>query len=535
MKTSSAFPETEVEQEEARAELDAVLRSALRPNSNMAQLLRYVCEKHFQGRDDELKEYSIAVEVFDRTTSFDSSRDSIVRVEAHRLRSRLSRYYGEEGRGHSLRILIPPGSYVPLFVRSSEYREKAQQKPQDSTGAHPTQDWVVPSQPVASPDLSASPESALPIFVGARRLILLLALLPVAAIIAVFLMVREKAHRVPANSSVPHEAPLLSTVDGSVLQMICGLSSPNFVDSRGEIWVGDRYYTGGVNGAIAPKPIAFTESPDLYYRRRRALTDDFSYNIPLAPGSYELRLYFADAFFGENNLDGGGEGSRIFDVTANGSYLLKNFDIVSDAGGSNAADVKVFKDIHPFKDGMLHLQFHSKKDKAFINAIQILKTPPDTVGPRRFIMAAHSYRDAKGALWDGDGFYRGGVRLDGSNIATSTPDAELWRNERFGNFVYSIPVASEANYAVTMRFRENAPPGTLPDAGSADVFNVYVNGRLLLENFKVEAQRNSGPGQIRTFSHLQPNAQGKLIFSFVPVHNYALVNSIEVVEEKSAE
>jgi hypothetical protein len=313
--------------------------------------------------------------------------------------------------------------------------------------------------------------------------------------------------------------------------MLCGLRSPSFVDARGETWTGDRYFTGGDPEAIAPKPLAFTDDPDLYYRRRRATTDDFRYDIPLAPGSYELRLYFADAFFGENNPDGGGEGSRIFDVLANGALLLKNFDVISDAGGSNTADVKVFKDMHPAADGMLHLSFRSRKNRAFVNAIQILKASPNSIGPQRFLMGIHSYHDAKGRTWEADRFYRGGVRADELTTSEATPDAELWRNERFGNFVYSIPVAAGGSYTVTMRFRENTQPTALPNTDPANIFDVSLNGGLLLRDFKVQYKRGLGEGQVKTFTHLQPNAQGKLILSFVPSQNYALVNSIEVVDE----
>ena len=56
------------------------------------------------------------MEVFDRPSSFDPRTDTIVRVEARRLRSKLKEYYEGEGRGDSVRIDFPKGSYVPTFV-----------------------------------------------------------------------------------------------------------------------------------------------------------------------------------------------------------------------------------------------------------------------------------------------------------------------------------------------------------------------------------------------------------------------------------
>jgi len=67
---------------------------------------------------DKVKEYSIALEVFGRKDSFDQDNDSIVRVEANRLRKRLAEYYAGEGAGHALRIVIPVGQYVPIFEQN---------------------------------------------------------------------------------------------------------------------------------------------------------------------------------------------------------------------------------------------------------------------------------------------------------------------------------------------------------------------------------------------------------------------------------
>jgi len=103
--------------EEERAELEAVLASELLVRSPcLAQFLRYVCERHFSGQSDEIKEYNIAVEGLGRPPTFDQTRDSIVRVEAHRLRKALACYYKRDGAGHPVQIVVRPGSYVPHFL-----------------------------------------------------------------------------------------------------------------------------------------------------------------------------------------------------------------------------------------------------------------------------------------------------------------------------------------------------------------------------------------------------------------------------------
>src|SRR5450755_3542340 len=99
-------------------ELDAILASGILNRApNLAHVLTYVCEKYFEGSAEQIKEYNIAVEALGRPPQFDQKRDSIVRVEAHRLRKRLREYYEADGAGHPVRIDIPPGQYAPKFLR----------------------------------------------------------------------------------------------------------------------------------------------------------------------------------------------------------------------------------------------------------------------------------------------------------------------------------------------------------------------------------------------------------------------------------
>ena len=112
---AAASPQS-VELDEQRAELKSVLESThfLRA-PKLAQLLSYLCERLFAGEAGKIKEYSIGVEVFGRGERFDQNSDSIVRVEANRLRKRLAEYYSGEGATHRLQITIPVGQYVPEF------------------------------------------------------------------------------------------------------------------------------------------------------------------------------------------------------------------------------------------------------------------------------------------------------------------------------------------------------------------------------------------------------------------------------------
>src|SRR6266576_2693202 len=91
-----------------RAELERVLSSASFARSErVSKLLRFLVERHLDGKDDELKESVIGVEVFGRRPDYDPKLDSTVRTEAVRLRARLSKYYFTEGRQDPLVIDIP--------------------------------------------------------------------------------------------------------------------------------------------------------------------------------------------------------------------------------------------------------------------------------------------------------------------------------------------------------------------------------------------------------------------------------------------
>src|SRR6476660_7719399 len=108
-----------------REELDRLLASpGFVRNARMSQFLRLLVERHLEGRDDELKESLIAIEVFGRKPDYDPKQDSIVRTEAARLRSRLIEYYSGAGRSDSVVIEVPKGGYVPAFRRPEVAEEQ---------------------------------------------------------------------------------------------------------------------------------------------------------------------------------------------------------------------------------------------------------------------------------------------------------------------------------------------------------------------------------------------------------------------------
>jgi TolB-like protein/Tfp pilus assembly protein PilF len=108
------------EQTAVRQALQSVLSSVgFSRNDRQSQFLRFLVERHLEGRDAELKESVIAVEVFGRDAGYDPKLDAIVRTEAIRLRSRLNKYYETAGSRDPLIIELPKGGYRPV-VRERE-------------------------------------------------------------------------------------------------------------------------------------------------------------------------------------------------------------------------------------------------------------------------------------------------------------------------------------------------------------------------------------------------------------------------------
>jgi serine/threonine-protein kinase len=111
----------ETHHDAVRQQLARMLASAgFARNERLSRFLEFVVERKLAGKDDELKETLIAIEVFGRKPDYDPKLDSIVRTEAARLRARLVEFYAGEGRLDPIVIDIPKGGYTPSFRSTSQ-------------------------------------------------------------------------------------------------------------------------------------------------------------------------------------------------------------------------------------------------------------------------------------------------------------------------------------------------------------------------------------------------------------------------------
>jgi hypothetical protein len=510
-----------------KSELDSVLASGIFDRSpSLAQLLTYVCQKRFEGAEDEIKEYNIAVDALGRPADFDQKRDSIVRVQFYRLRERLADFYQHEGAGHALRIVIPQGQYVPRFVPGST------EDPASELNGH-----ARPLALASAPSAAAEPEPQAPvqpeIAVPARGKSRVFGSLAAAVVILVAAGLMAFAARYLGSGKTappPVASPQAAVAGTESTRILVGLNTGPFTDGFGRVWQPDQYFEGGAVVQLPRQAILGTREPRLFQSRRQG---QFRYDIPVKDGDYELRLYFAETLFGETNTGGfGGEGSRAFAVQINGKTVKERLDVVGEVGASTA-DVKVYRDVTPAADGRIHVSFLPLVSVPFLNAIEITPGTPGRLNPIRIVAQPRGYTDAKGNTWEPDRYATGGVIVARAEPPENASDSGLWAGERFGNLTYAVPVAP-GTYTVNLYMSERWIGPGLPGGGGAGtrLFDILVNGVALEREFDLFRRASgSNRGFVYTMKGLRPNHQDKLVISLVPVKNFPLVNALEILDE----
>ncbi len=199
----------ELGKEQKIEQLEKVLQSrTLQHSESLKAFLRFVVEKTLDDEGVLLKEYTIATEVFGRNDDYDPRIDSVVRVQAGRLRTKLHEYYTTEGKGDQIVIDLPKGHYHPVFtcLHPASAPEVASPASDTAKGADSN------GRPAAA---AADGHTHLQVKAGkggGRTVILLLCVLVVllgVAVLALYLSNRELRRQ----ASAPGADPLLSSED----------------------------------------------------------------------------------------------------------------------------------------------------------------------------------------------------------------------------------------------------------------------------------------------------------------------------------
>lgn len=499
--------------EAERAELQAVLSSeAFQRAPTLAQLLAYISEKYFQGEADLIKEYNIAVEALGRPPDFDQKRDSIVRVEAHRLRRRLREYYETEGRDHAIRIELPPGAYVPRFARL-----ETAAGPGSGDGSAAAGPQEAPGEGEQNRPRARARHAWW--LAGAGVLV------AVAAAWLVSVMDRPEAKPATGGREEAGGVDLAAAATVGEIRIAAGSALP-VRDSDGQVWLSDRYFHGGRAMSRSNLEITGTLTPDLFRSWREG---EFSYRIPLKSGTYELTLWFC-----ETRLAAGAGNSGTFRIRINGRTAVDELDAIVEAGAPQAVAARTWRDVRPASDGLLHLDFEPVSSSAVLSALSVMPGTPGRLRPIRIAAREEPYTDSEGHVWASDRFFSGGRLVKRIEPVQGTEDPELYRGERYGRLTYTIPVPPDSTYTAVFHFAETWFGSRMGGGGEGSrLFDIFCNGLLLERNLDVYKAAGGPYHALRkTYRGLRPTPNGKLVFQLVPSRNYAFLNALEIFDEE---
>ena len=310
-------------------------------------------------------------------------------------------------------------------------------------------------------------------------------------------------------SSVVNNAKVSAiAIEKSVLpdlyQVNSGCMSSQTID--GVNWKADSYFSGGQR-YTTNKSISNTTNPKLYQTERYG---NFSYDIPVANGDYDVDLHFAEIYWSE-------PGKRSFNVFIEGKKVLYDYDIVADVGAFTAV-VKRFRNI-TVNDGSLNISFISVIDNAKVSSIRIEKP----VLPNRYRVNSGNTNNHifLGEEWSADRYFTGGKTYQTTEKITLTSRQELYQTERYGNFSYEIPVTN-GHYDIKLHFAEiywNEP--------GKRKFDVAIEGINVLSGYDIVNDVGSFWAVVKTFNNIGVS-DGSLSIRFKSIIDNAKISGIEI-------
>ncbi|MHB9035741.1 MAG: malectin domain-containing carbohydrate-binding protein [Armatimonadota bacterium] len=312
----------------------------------------------------------------------------------------------------------------------------------------------------------------------------------------------------------------------SVVRILCG-SRQSYVDSLGNTWRSDGYYSGGHamrRGNAETGGMITQDDMALYELGREG--EDFTYTIPVKPGLYTVRLLFA-----ERKHEWSFE--RPFNLTINGRQVMRNFDVCQAARGSGRAYARVYRYLVPDESKHLVLRFTGgfdplrKSSLAMVQAIEILPELKSTV--RIDVGADKDHIDWNSYVWSRDVDYQGGKTISSvlpvTQASPTLHDQRLYQTARTGReLIYKIAVPPGL-YSVHLKFAELwlSEPGKRP-------MNIEINGRMFWTNWDpaLAAGTIGMAADIRS-EDVTPDKDGKITVRIVAAgSNDAILQGLEI-------
>ena len=256
----------------------------------------------------------------------------------------------------------------------------------------------------------------------------------------------------------------------------------------------DQYAVGGSVFAT-DQPIAGTADEALYQTERYGA---FTYNLPVPNGQYTVKLHFAEIYWRA-------PGQRVFDVAAEGTTVLRSYDIVQKVGPLTATTESFPVTV---SDGVLTLTFApgaAGVDLPKVSAIEVLEIMPTAVIR---LHAGGGPLTTSIGTFAADQYAAGGSEFVSTAPIADTEDDGLYQTERYGSFTYNLPVPN-GQYTVKLHFAE-----IYWNSVGQRVFDVAAEGTTVLQAFDIV--RKVGPLTATTETFSVTVTDGVLSLAFGP-------------------
>ncbi|WP_224999710.1 malectin domain-containing carbohydrate-binding protein, partial [Cesiribacter sp. SM1] len=256
--------------------------------------------------------------------------------------------------------------------------------------------------------------------------------------------------------------------------------------TAGLIFSVDQYYSAS-NTVTKSVEINKTADDALYQSERYG--KNFSYSIPVANGTYAVRLHFAEIYFLS-------AGQRVFNVTAEGTPVLTNYDILADVGFGTASvkwgQVSV-------SDGTLNIALSGSVDNAKVSAIEVIgisagvnQLPVANAGPDKQVTLPASSVVLNGSGTDSDG----SITAYSWN-QVSGPNTAVFSSKTINEPTVSGLVAGTYTFSLTVT--DNKTAVSPPDQVSVVVIDPNVNQVPVVSNAIPDQQASVGTAFSFTF------------------------------------
>ncbi|HEY1023908.1 MAG TPA: malectin domain-containing carbohydrate-binding protein [Sphingobacteriaceae bacterium] len=327
----------------------------------------------------------------------------------------------------------------------------------------------------------------------------------------------------PAPAPVPAPEPTPAPAPSTTPVFAVNGGGAEFKASNGITYQADRYFSGGfshsVTGAVA------NTTDDLMFQKGHYGTN-FSYNVPVANGTYDVVFGFVENYNSSAGL-------RQFDVLGEGKEIISNLDIFTVAGKSKAYFLTRTISV---TDGKLNLNFRSDRGDAMVAAFHVVKSS-STVSPEPAPAPAPSpsvtfsvngggseFKASNGITYQADKYFSGGFSHKVTTAVANTTDDAMFQVGHYGDtFSYNVPVAN-GTYDVVFSFVEN-----YNSSAGLRQFDVLAESKEIIANLDI--YKVAGKSKAYFLTRTVSVTDGTLNLNFRGDKGHAMVAAFHLIKK----